>query len=380
MAAKSQSERPSLGTVLVTGGCGFLGHHIVDLLVTDYDCKIAVIDLRTNRNRRPDSDGVRYFDVDILQPEALDQVFDAVSPDVVIHTVSPLVHGQGVSRAVNEVFRTVNVDGTRNIVEACQRHHVKALVYTSSSSVVSDNVTDLVNVDERWPVITGKLQNEYYTQTKAEAEALVLAANRQPPSPSLLTCAIRPSGIFGEGDQQMIPGAMNVFKSNKHKFQLGPNNNLFDFTYAKNVAHGHLLAALALLRAHASSTPIPDDEKVDGEAFFITNGEPVYFWDMLKSIWAIQGSQLGPNDFWVIPKDLGIAIGWLAETVSWCLGRQSLFTRQRVVYTNMTRYFNIQKARSRLGYEPIYGMQEAVERSVRWFLEEEKKAGEKKAV
>lgn len=178
----------------------------------------------------------------------------------------------------------------------------------------------------------------------------------------------------------MIPGAMNVYKAGKHKWQIGENDNLFDFTYAKNVAHGHLLAAAALLHAHASSTPVPDHQKVEGEAFFITNGEPVYFWDMLRSIWAVQGSQLGPNDFWTIPKDAGVTMGWLAETVSWCMGRQSLFTRQRVVYTNMTRYFSIDKAIMRLGYVPLYGMQEAVQRSVRWFLEEEKKDADKKTV
>ena len=178
----------------------------------------------------------------------------------------------------------------------------------------------------------------------------------------------------------MIPGAMGVYKAGKHKWQLGENNNLFDFTYAKNVAHGHLLAAVALLEAHAQSKPMPEHQRVDGEAFFITNGEPIYFWDMLRAIWAVQGSQLGPDDFRSISKDLGVTIGWLAETVSWCLGRQSLFTRQRVIYTNMTRYFSIDKAVSRLGYAPLYNMQEAVQRSVKWFLEEEKRDAEKKTI
>lgn len=166
MAKEAQSDKPELGSVLVTGGCGFLGHHVVDLLVSSYSCKITVIDLRTIRNRRPDSDCVRYFDTNICQPEALDKVFKEVKPDVVIHTVSPQAQGQTESRALNEVFQKVNVEGTRSIIEACQRHNVKALVYTSSASVVSDNVTDLINADERWPLITGKLQTEYYSQTK----------------------------------------------------------------------------------------------------------------------------------------------------------------------------------------------------------------------
>lgn len=167
MEKAKDSKKPALGNVMVTGGCGFLGHHIVDLLVSSYDCKTTVVDLRTNRNRRPDSDAVDYFDVDILKQDSLDEVFSTVKPDVVIHTVSPLAQGE--SRAAKDVFYKVNVEGTKNIIAACEKHDVKALVYTSSSSIVSDNVTDLINVDERWPVITGKLQTEYYSHTKVDA-------------------------------------------------------------------------------------------------------------------------------------------------------------------------------------------------------------------
>lgn len=92
---------------------------------------------------------------------------------------------------------------------------------------------------------------------------------------------------------------------------------------------------------------------------------------------------MGANDFQVIGKKLGIFMGWLTETICWCLGRQPLFTRQRVIYTNMTRYFNIEKARTRLGYMPLYGLHEGLERSVKWFLEEdrrlEKETSEKKS-
>lgn len=176
---------------------------------------------------------------------------------------------------------------------------------------------------------------------------------------------------------------MNVYKSGKNRFQLGPNNNLYDFTYVKNVAHAHLLAARALLQTYKSTVIPLDHERVDGEAFFVTNGEPAYFWDFLKAIWALQGSQMGANDFQVIGKKLGIFMGWLTETICWCLGRQPLFTRQRVIYTNMTRYFNIEKARTRLGYMPLYGLHEGLERSVKWFLEEdrrlEKETSEKKS-
>jgi len=58
MTEAAQSDKPELGSVVVTGGCGFLGHHIVGLLVSSYSCQITVIDVRITQNQRPDSDGV----------------------------------------------------------------------------------------------------------------------------------------------------------------------------------------------------------------------------------------------------------------------------------------------------------------------------------
>lgn len=158
-------KKANLGKVLITGGCGFLGHHIVRVLLRDWTASsVSVVDLRCERNRRPDSDGVRYYDADITDAARVAAVFDECRPDVVIHTASP--PAQGAAAGSDELFRRVNVDGTQNIVDACRKAGVRALVYTSSASVASDNVNDLVNADERWPVPRGKAQTEYYSETK----------------------------------------------------------------------------------------------------------------------------------------------------------------------------------------------------------------------
>ena len=83
---------------------------------------------------------------------------------------------------------------------------------------------------------------------------------------------------------QLIPPIINVHRTNKTGFQLGENKNLFDFTYVLNVAHAHLLAAYALLQTYKLATAPLDYEKVDGEAFFVTNDEPVYFWDFARAV------------------------------------------------------------------------------------------------
>jgi nucleoside-diphosphate-sugar epimerase len=186
-----------LGSVLVVGACGFLGSHVVDHLLNfpseasisekstskgggkvdpfSYpqlsgrypiytSTKVSALDLRTTHNRLP---GAEYYAADIMSIDALLDVFKAVKPDVVIDTVSPpMVEGN------REQFYRVNVDGTRNLLEVAGGLKgdwggtCKAFVYTSSASVVHDSHSDLINADERWPLITGKLQREYYSETK----------------------------------------------------------------------------------------------------------------------------------------------------------------------------------------------------------------------
>lgn len=160
---------------MVIGGCGFLGHHIVAQLLSSYSCTISVIDLRCTRNRRPDSDGVHYFDADITNLSSLLQVFQQTKPDVVIHTASPNLMVENLAGGISphELYRKVNVEGTKCVIEACQKAGVKALVYTSSASVVSDNLNDqLVNADERWPIVPEKAQTEYYSWTKVYSHSL----------------------------------------------------------------------------------------------------------------------------------------------------------------------------------------------------------------
>ncbi|CZS89378.1 related to C-3 sterol dehydrogenase (C-4 decarboxylase) [Rhynchosporium agropyri] len=368
----SSAPKKTLGNVVVIGGCGFLGHHIVNLLHDTYASKISVLDLRTTRNRHSSS-SISYYDSDITSLSSLISIFGYIKPDVVIHTASPTLIGAG-----HELYYKVNVEGTKSVIEACQKTGVKALVYTSSASVISDNVNDLMNADERWPVIPAASQTEYYSTTKAEAEALVLAANRSPTAPQLLTCALRPAGIFGEGDVQMLPPIINVYHTNKTGFQLGENKNLFDFTYVVNVAHAHLLSANALLQTSKLSTAPLDHEKIDGEAFFVTNDEPVYFWDFTRAVWKAAGSDKGTEHVWVIGKDTGMAIGALLEWAMWCLGRTPKLTRRQVRYSSMTRYYDCGKAKRRLGYKPLVGLQEGITRSVEWFEEQRTKEEEKK--
>jgi sterol-4alpha-carboxylate 3-dehydrogenase (decarboxylating) len=147
--------------VAVTGGCGFLGSHIVNLILKQYpDSKVSGLDVRTT-NRVEDA-RVSYYNCDITDLAALTELFRKIKPDVVIHTAA-IVPNKAIPDAV---VLKVNVDGTKNLLIAAKDADVKAFIYTSSSSVVIGNVDEVINADESWPVVIGKDQPEFYTSTK----------------------------------------------------------------------------------------------------------------------------------------------------------------------------------------------------------------------
>jgi sterol-4alpha-carboxylate 3-dehydrogenase (decarboxylating) len=158
--SNAYAKTPSLGKVLVVGGCGFLGSHIVNLIAQRHpQTQISIVDLRTSVNRSSSSN-ISYHDGDITDFAAVKAIFSQVKPDVIIHTASPHFN------AKNEIHDKVNVQGTKNLVKAAQETGVKVFVYTSSASVILGSEHELVNADEMWPLVTGKAQPEYYTTTK----------------------------------------------------------------------------------------------------------------------------------------------------------------------------------------------------------------------
>lgn len=362
---------PEVKSVLLIGGCGFLGHHLIEEFwrVTPRP-EIHVLDIRPldKSNISPtfftfDPDQIHTYTGDITSPEDLQRVLKEAKPQVVVHSVSP-VHGLGA-----EIYHKVNVLGTRNIIKETKLDpNVQLLVYTSSAGVVF-NGADLKNVDESIPYPAKAM--DAYNETKAIAEDEVLSAatsydNFVSKSSSssfageLLTVSLRPAGIFGPGDRQMIPELRKMPYRGQHKFQLGSNNNLFDTTYVGNVAFAHALATQKIFDPKIGA-------KVNGQCFFITNNSPIYFWAMGRAVWKADGF-VDPPKF-VIPKGLGIFIGYISEFVSNLTGKPPGLTPFRVRTVCANRYYNISKAESILGYRPQTDLESGILETLKWLDE-----------
>ena len=318
-----------------------------------------------------------YYNADITDKSSVIRILNQIKPVAIIHTASPI--GTAFEGSV-ELYRKVNIEGTRNLlVCANDVRCVKVFIYTSSASVIHDGISDLDMADEIYPILEPPQQTEYYSYTKGVAEQLVLNANRN--RGGLLTAAMRPVSMFGEGDVQQLPNMLKVYYEGKTKFQLGDNSKWFDFVYVGNVAHAHILVLAKLLETHADLTrqPLaetPEEDRVDGEAFIITNDDPYHFWDYARAVWAAAGDTSSSTDAWVIPETIVLAIATLVDWVFWLIfwgKRQPSLTKQKVKFSCMNRTFCIDKIKNRLGYKPIWTVSEGIVRGVRWYQDQESK-------
>ncbi|KAF0921363.1 hypothetical protein E2562_006935, partial [Oryza meyeriana var. granulata] len=183
----------------VTGGRGFMAKHLVAALLRSGEWRVRVTDLAPAIAVDPvEENGVLgaalrdgravYASADVCDVAQLTKAFEGVG--VVFHTAAadPNINNF-------QQHYKVNVEGTKNVIDACVTCKVERLIYTSSCGVVFDGVHGLFDVDESMPY-PDKFPDAY-AQTKAEAEKLVTKANG---TYGLLTCSIRPGSIFGPGD------------------------------------------------------------------------------------------------------------------------------------------------------------------------------------
>ncbi|XP_062215395.1 3beta-hydroxysteroid-dehydrogenase/decarboxylase-like isoform X2 [Phragmites australis] len=333
----------------VTGSRGFMARHLVAALLRSGEWCVRVTDLAptvmlgSGEIEGLLGDALRdgravYSSANVCNLDQLTKAFEGV--DVVFHTAAA-----DPSKNDLQLHYKVNVEGTKNVIDACKICKVKRLIYTSSSAVVFNGVHGLFNFPDA------------YAQTKAEAEKLVLKANG---TNELLTCSIRPASIFGPGD--ILVPTLDCY--GRKMFIIGDGQNCDDFVYVENVVHGHLCAEKTLSTQDGAKTS-------GGKAYFITNMEPINMWDFLYMVQEELGYK---RSFKIrIPLLVIVPVSYVVEwgyKVLYHFGMRQpqMITAARIKYSTLNRTFSCNKAVEELGYRPVVSLKDGMKIAVYWYI------------
>jgi nucleoside-diphosphate-sugar epimerase len=336
-------------TVVITGSSGFLGRTLVsEILLQDspvVPTRLILYDI--HEGQACTDPRVQFVDGDVRNYDLLRRTL--AGADLVIHSAAIVDWGTHPAGEITDV----NLNGTKNVIRCCREAGVKALVFTSSLDAVYGG-KELKNVDESlsYPDSFPNM----YCESKCLAEKAVKEAN----GPSLKTCIIRPSDIYGEGDPYHIGSLMNMAKGGFY-VRLGDGSARSQHTHVINCARGHLMAGKALLDGNPN---------VPGNAYFITDAPGTNFFKFYDRIVIESGQKIWPKNFW-IPRGIAMAMGMISEAAAW-LARpiykyNPTFSRFAVIYTCSDFTFSSEKANKDFGFVPKITEEEAVRRTIEFY-------------
>lgn len=333
-------------TVLVTGGGGFLGRRLVEMLLEE-DPSRTVRFLARGRYPEVEALGAVGAQVDLRDAAALREVVRGC--DVVHHVASKAGYW-----GPHEEFVAVNVDGTRNVIEACKAEGVTRLVYTSTPSVIGYE-HDAQGIEQAPYPATWESS---YGATKAEAEQLVLAANGAEVAGGrrLATVSLRPHLIIGPRDNNLLPRVVERARQGRLAI-VGDGHNRVDITYVDNAAGAHLDAQRALTGPDAPCA---------GKAYFVSNDEPVVLWDWVNDFLPrVDAPKVTRTIGLGTASMLGGAMEWAWRTFG--LAGEPRMTRFLAAALARSHWYSMEPAKRDFGYRVRVPMAEGTRRTADWF-------------
>lgn len=324
--------------VLVVGGNGFVGRHLVQALRERGDrvrvLALAGEDASWMRDRR-----VTVHRGDVRDPGSLAAAFRGAQG------VFNLAAMMDVWRPIGD-YRAVNVDGAANVGKAALAANVRRLVHMSSSSVYGMGLGRPAN--ERFPL---RPFDDPYPVTKAEGDRTIQRMIAEQGLPAVI---IRPDQIFGPGDRLHFGQMADRLRAGR-SILVGPGDNAMPFVYVSDVIDALLLAL--------------DHPRATGEAFNITNDRPLTQLEFLSAI----ASEIGARaPRFRVPYRALYAAGFAAERLATAARstRRPPITRLGVAFFGTDNRYDIRKARFQLGFVPRVSIREGVRLTAAWYRSE----------
>jgi nucleoside-diphosphate-sugar epimerase len=310
----------------VTGGSGFIGGALIRRLVDEGH------EVRALARSESSADKVRRAGAEPVEGDLGDRgslAGAAAGCELAFHAAAEVEEW-----GPWEDFVRGNVQGTLNSLNGCRDAGVRRFVHVGTEAALLAG-RPLVNADE-----TTELRPDspaYYPATKAMADRLVRRFE------GMETVVVRPRLVWGPGDTTVLPGLLDAVRSGRFAW-IGGGRHRTSTTHVDNVVEGLLLAAR---------------EGRHGEAYFVTDGDPLVFRDFVSRLLATAGEEPGDSE---IPAFVAAAVARAGEALWRALplpGAPPL-TRLAFWLTSQECTIDITKARTQLGYRPVITVEEGL--------------------
>jgi nucleoside-diphosphate-sugar epimerase len=321
---------------LITGATGFVGGHLAEACL-GRGHPVTTLARAGSDTALLDRLGVAVHRGDISDPQVVQKVLEGV--DVVVHCAAKVG-----DRGPVEEFRTVNVEGLRNLLEACKGRPLSRFVHMSTLGVYA--ARHHYGTDEREPLPANHIDG--YTQTKVESEHLALAFQLEHRVPVVV---LRPGFVYGPRDKTVLPKLMKNLENGKFHY-LGADRRALNSIYIGNLVDAVFLAV--------------DRPQAVAQVYNLTDGETV---SKRRFIDAVCDGVGIPHPKQNVPR-------WLAGFSRWILRQQmriagpkgkAWLTPAKYKFVLLNLDFSIDKARRELGYAPRFTFDQGMKETMAWY-------------
>jgi len=322
--------------ILVTGGTGFTGKALVRRLI-DLGHDVVALDYKEGLRTQE----LRDWGAEVILGSVTDKdvVRRALRGVELVHHVAAAFREMNVP---DTYYYDVNVNGTRNVLEAAVAEGARKVICCSTCGVHG-------NIDHPPGGEDAPIQPaDYYQRTKYEAEPVV----RQFFERGLKTVILRPAAIYGPGDPERF---FLIFKRvAKGTFPMfGSGRTYYHPLYIDNLIDAFVLAM--------------EEGKGEGEAYLIADEQYLEIEDLVRRVGKALNVDVKVPHFPVWPV---VAAGHIVEKACRPFGITPPLFPRRVDWYRQNRAFKIDKAKRDLGYDPKVGIDEGLRRTAEWYKKE----------
>jgi nucleoside-diphosphate-sugar epimerase len=326
--------------VLVTGAAGFVGGHLVDMLIKRGDEVRALVRPVEEVSHLRTLPGVEIMYGDLTDVTSLRRAVQGVQH---VYHIAAKTGPWGPER----VYQATNVQGVADLIFAAMDAGVQRIVHTSSITVYGHHLRGIVT--ENYPY---HAENNPYSRTKIASEKLIFNLVKEHGAPVVI---VRPAWIYGPRDTSSFSRFVNLIESGKGLI-IGTGNNIVPVVYVRDVAQGLIKAGDASKEVNGRVYNIADDRRVTQTEYLNTIAD------------ALQVPHVSRK----FPFSAAYLAGYSAELAWKAMGRRKKAPPPLMTYgvtlLGGDQQFSIKRARHELGYAPEFDVKRGVAEGVRWYL------------